>query len=309
MGIKDKIAMTLRKVQPSIPTVEFVLAGSLIAAGTAVLIVYADEIAEVNRKVRVAKEEIKEVDKDKSGWKEMGETKTHYILRTTKDCAVDYVKAAGVGVACIAGGVTLGCISHATLTAQLEATAASLAATTYSFNNYRNRVVADQGVEKDFEYYTGVGVKKTVEVQQDGTVKEVITPINAPTDATYIPNSFIFDEHNPNWTKSPEENLNFIFNSLRSINVILENSPFEICSLNKMRECFDEEPTVAGVCSGAIRTWEDGSSHRVRLNPILLQRLVDGTDPSAVIQFEYDDGTPLETDIFKHAGRLGMSLF
>lgn len=309
MGFKEKVAKVLRTVRPSVPTAELIFAGGLIAAGTAVLIVYADEIAEVNRKVSAAKEEIKEVDKDKSGWDEMGETKTSYILRTTKECGVGYVKAAGIGVTCITGGIVLAYISHASITAQLEATAASLASTTAILTNYRQRVIADVGAEKDFEYYTGVGVKKTVEVQPDGTINEVITPIETPNAENYILNSIVFDKHNPNWTPNADENLNFIFNSLRSINIILENSPYETCTVNKMRECFMEPPTVAGACAGAVRTWEDGSTHRVRLNPILMQRMIDGTDNTAILQFQYDDGTDLESDIFKHANRLGIELF
>lgn len=313
MGFKDKIVKGFLKgakvITDDAPNLEMVIGGSLIAAGVITFIAFADDISEVNQKLRKTKEEIKDVDADEAGWTEMGESKIHYVARNTIDISTSYVKAAAIPLIFVGGGVALFGISRANVTAQLEATSASLASTAYAFQTYRNRVKEDQGEEKDFYYYTGVGVKKVVEVNPDGSTVETTVPVSAPADATYIPHSFIFDEHNSCWTKSPEENLNFAALCVRSINIVLDNSPYGICTENKMREIFQEAPTVAGAAAGAIREWEDGSIHHVRLNPVMMQRMINGEDPSAVFILEYDDGTPLHKDIYSHAKRLGMSLY
>lgn len=319
MGFKDTITKTFWKgvkvAKKNAPTAELVVGTGLIFAGVAVLIVYADEIADANRKVKQAKEEIKLVDEDETGWDEMGETRSHYIRRTAKEAVVDYAKAAGVGIACVGGGLALNYISHASLSKQLEATAASLASVTYSYNQYRNRVKndPDAGEEKDFYYYTGCGVKKVVEVETDengNLVKTEKMVLIKPEGAEFnTQHTFLFDEANPNYTKSPEENLNFIFSALRAANVRLHYRGY--ITENEIRDCFQTDWVVAGQSAGAIEKWDDGTLHSLRLNPVMMSRLLNGEDPSAYCMIEYDDGTPLADDIWtpELCEKLGISKF
>ena len=102
---------------------------------------------------------------DEAGWSEMDETRKHFIIRTTKEHAVGYIKAAGPGVAFIAAGEVLQGLSHATLARRYQAVNTALAGTAAAFSNYRERVRKDQGPEKDYEYLTG-GKVVTVEMEK-----------------------------------------------------------------------------------------------------------------------------------------------
>lgn len=298
MSFKDELVGKMHNVgvafQREKPTLMLTLGTGLIIGGVGVLIYKAADIAETNKKVADTKQEIKDTDADPAGWSEMDETKFHYIVRNFTVISGDYMKNCGFGAACVAVGLGFAWKSHADMKQTLSSLALTAALNANKLTEYRKNVIADQGPEKDYEYYTGQGLKKKVTVDEDGTVTETTEPVNVP-DATYIPHSFIFDESNQNWTKSPQANLKFVTQCITTINLKLhfQNEMFE----NEMRDVFDAPRTQVGQTAGAFSVGLDGYEKRVRMNPQAMQGLINGTDPSALIILEYEDGTPLDDDI------------
>ena len=97
-------------------------------------------------------------------------------------------------IACLAG-------SHVILQKRNAGLIAAYTVVSQSFKEYRGRVVADQGKEKDFEYRFGNGPEVSVikGPDQDG--------IKHKTKYTY---ARVFDRDNPNWSDVPHQNQNFI---------------------------------------------------------------------------------------------------
>ena len=205
--IKRMTHMGLLFVKSHASEIEAVAGGLCVVGGTVLLIKNAEAIADVNAEVKTDKQFKKEVEESGS-WEEQGETKTHYILRTTKNHACGYIQTTWKGVALTGAGLGLMALSNVTIHKQLEAVSASLAATTLSYNQYRQRVIEDQGEEKDYEYFTG-GVMKTVEMKPDGTVIETTTPINTDNQV-FVPHSFFFDSRNRNWSKNAAHNKTYL---------------------------------------------------------------------------------------------------
>ncbi len=296
----------VKTIKRNAPVIEAILGTACVIGGATALILNAEEIAEVNRKVKEASEEIKEVDNDESGWDEMGETKSHYIFRTAKECGVGYAKSAGVPLAITGVGLIFNAMSTVEFTRQVEAATVAAAGIYTSFNQYRQRVVADQGAEKDFEYFTGCGVTKTVELQPDGTTITTVRPVKSNPDERHIPFCFSFTEsQNANHTWSPEANLNFLYGALSSANRYLDYKGY--ITYNKICELFGARESVMGACSGARVNWPDGTvEHRLRINPIGIQDMIDGISVDGIVIIEYDDGTPLDINIFEDPELIGL---
>lgn len=221
---------------------------------------------------------------------------------TKEDIATAYIKSTWKGVGLIAGGIALGGISHATIADQLKVASASLAATSLSYDNYRKRVIEDQGEEKDYEYLTGNGVVKTVEMKEDGTTIEKTIPIHSIDDQAkreYIPHSFMFDETNPNWTKDPIANRNFLESVERWVNQRLET--YGCITENAIRDAVGANLTKAGQWSGAIYKEKDGTTNHIDFgigkDTVEAQNFRDGKEPSFLVEIRLADGRPLCNDI------------
>ena len=296
MNARHLMHLGLKALKREAPTLQTVIGVSLMFAAGGILVSFADDISEVNQKVRDAKEEIKLADTDPVGWDDMGETRKQYVRRTRKEIAVGYLKTVGPA----AGVAVLGAVSiykgHLTLETRLKDTTASLAALALFTSNYRNRVRADLGEEKDMEYATGYSVdRKTIVDGETGETTEEVKIVKKDGDSSPR-NGFVFKEgYNPNWSKSPAVNYNFLMNSLDAVNFQL--STREEMSLNEMLKPFGEKHRKYGQNAGAFKYDKDGSINHIRLNPVFMQGLINGTSPDAICVLEYDDGRPLETDI------------
>lgn len=81
-----------------------------------------------------------------------------------------------------------------------------------SFNNYRSRVKEELGEEKDHQFYYGITeetVKEKVK-SKDGKTKTVTKKVEKTPDHLCSQYARFFDEANPNWDKSPEQNMYFL---------------------------------------------------------------------------------------------------
>lgn len=92
--------------------------------------------------------------------------------------------------------------SHRMMLKKTAALGESLALTTAAFNEYRQRVIADLGEEKDKEYLYGTKSKKITEeyTDEDGKTKKKKVPVQVLEDKNVMsPYARIFDSSNDKW--------------------------------------------------------------------------------------------------------------
>jgi hypothetical protein len=129
----------------------------------------------------------------------------------TKSVSKVYVKGALEISKLYGPSITLGLASigsiiaaHGIMQRRTVAIAAAYKALETTFSEYRRRVIAEVGEEKEFDIRTN---KKEVSVvSEDGTKSKAIT---ADTNAISVYARF-FDEHSQNWSKTSEYNLMFL---------------------------------------------------------------------------------------------------
>lgn len=274
------------------PTLEMCFSGSFAILGGATLCLFAPEIASVT-------EHLQQMAKD-------GAPKS----KIAKEAVVGYSKYAGLGFACEVASIILAAHSKATVESRLNAVAASLAAVTASYSAYRDRVVKDQGADKDFEYYTGEKVNSTVTVDMStNETKEEKNVVPSKELAEELKegkrtilHTFVFDETNPGWHGNKEADINYLYNELAAANRALSHYGYMFD--NDIFKCFSAPLTKSGQAAGAMRDWPDGTvEHKLRLNPVWLQGFLNGTQDWCVCELQYDDSTPLHDNIIPYRFR------
>lgn len=154
-------------------------------------------------------------------------------------------------IACLAG-------SHVILQKRNAGLIAAYTVVSQSFKEYRGRVIADQGKEKDFEYRFGKDEKEIAEEGKNGPEVSVIKGpdqdnLKHKTEWTY---ARVFDRNNPNWSDVPHQNQNFINMVENSANrrLIINGYLF----LNDVYEMLGYPKTQAGQQVGWIANPKDG---------------------------------------------------
>lgn len=106
------------------------------------------------------------------------------------------------GPALIVGGLAVAALtgSHRILTKRNAALTAAYAVIDKGFKEYRERVVADQGAEKDQQYYKGIVKESVTETSEDG---KSVTVTEKTFRTSVSPYGVMFNQHNPNWTGRP----------------------------------------------------------------------------------------------------------
>lgn len=125
---------------------------------------------------------------------------THLVL----DVAKLYAPSVALGVLSIAALSG----SHVILTKRNAGLAAAYTTLDKAFKEYRGRVVADVGEDKDREYMFGT-TEREIYVGEKKNGEPKIETVKSYGDGR-SPYSKIFDEHNPNWQRTPEYNLFFL---------------------------------------------------------------------------------------------------
>lgn len=247
--------------------IEFITGSACVTAGTVMLIHDAEKISDAQSEVMSRVQFIKDADNDPDGWEDKDERK-RYVNETIKIAVTGYAKGCWKGVSLVAFGEFLQYLSHATLTKKYNVVNTALAGTAAAFNSYRERVVKDQGAEKDYEYMTG-GSMVSVEQKPDGTVTTTEVPLHTMGDArTYIPHSFFLgDVKNFYLTSGNNGNvprgIDDLLRALHTSNSILKATGFMF--ENKLRYACNVPETVAGQAAGLFYEEPDGSTNRVSL--------------------------------------------
>lgn len=125
--------------------------------------------------------------------------RTHLVL----DVAKLYLPAVVLGTASIGalGG------SHYILTRRNAQLTAAIVAIDKAFKEYRSRVVAEQGEDKDREYMYGTSTRDEFSETKKGEPK--VTKVTTFGDGS-SPYSVVFDNDNKNWQPTPEYNAFFL---------------------------------------------------------------------------------------------------
>ena len=168
-----------------------------------------------------------------------------------------------------------------------------------SFNNYRSRVKDELGEEKDRQFYYGITeetVKEKVK-SKDGKTKTVTKKVEKAPDHLCSQYARFFDEANPNWDKSPEQNMYFLKMVQNQMNDKLQARGHVF--LNEVYDALGFDRSEAGQFVGWIRnrdnTAMEAGDGYISFNVFdgknpAKRAFVNGDERSILLDFNVDDG-------------------
>lgn len=143
--------------------------------GTVMIARKASTTDDVLKKFKDAQDQIKEAKdtgKLPDGQEYSLDDAKHDLFIVKKDAVITYVKTFAPGALVLATGITCFFVAFGIMKKRQGVLVASLAAANKAFDEYRQRVIADQGEEKDKEYLYGLK-KETIETIDPETGKKV----------------------------------------------------------------------------------------------------------------------------------------
>lgn len=172
---------------------------SCIVGGTVSAVVSSKNIANIIENHKKAVEQANYIE-DK---KERGQAK----ITVYKDTAIEMlmtfgpcVLLTGTGIACIIG-------SHHILTQRLASCQAAYAMLDTSFREYRERVKATVGAEKENDIFNNTSEVEVEVKDEKGKTKKTKQKVKAGPKSPY---SYLFDEANANWQKQGTANRDYL---------------------------------------------------------------------------------------------------
>lgn len=289
MNIKRSIRVLGAKMYKNRATIEAIVGGGLIVAGTVVTISKAREAVEVANELESRNEHIRKMDAT-DGWEDKKE-RTQEVRSMVGYGIKGYVKTYWLGLGLQAVGLTLEAVSQITKSNEISALSALAATYATTLSAVKERVIADQGEEKWQEYLLGPQFT-TVDVMPDGTIIQTTEPVDNPNrSANLPPHCFFFDESNPNWEKDPIMNRDFLENHERWLNDKLWNAGFLF--ENDIRRDLGIPIVKSGWTSGILAEDKDGNRNYLKLgldakNPAA-QSFRDGVEPTILLQPNVED--------------------
>src|SRR5690606_11939610 len=173
------------------------------------------------------------------------------------------IKVAKLYAPAVAFGVgTLASITgpQVILTRRNTALTAALGIATKTVRDYRDRVIADQGSEKDLEYRFGVSEREIVEETETGPVTTILKGLDQEAIKEEIGKGSIyariFDSSHEDWSHIPHQNHARIASVQSHANTLLRVDGFVF--LNDVYEMLGYERTAAGQSVGWVVNPEDG---------------------------------------------------
>lgn len=164
------------------------------------------------------------------------------------------------GPAAVVGAVSFAALtgSHVIMNRRNVGLTAAYAVVHKTFEEYRGRVVADQGVEKDFEYRFGTVEREIVEEGPNGPEVRIIKGLDADAIKKNGPSMYsrIFDETNKNWSQVPHQNQFLVQSTQNYANdkLIRDGHVF----LNDVYDMLGMERSQAGSLVGWVSNSESG---------------------------------------------------
>lgn len=204
-----------------------------------------------------------------------------------------YAKA-GLGIAklygptFVVGAVTIGCMfgSHSIMTKRNAGLAAAYTALEKGFKQYRERVAADLGEDKDLEYRYGLKDEQVV-IEDNGDEK--VTIVKKATDASPSIYARFFDETNRNWTRNADNNRFFLRAQQNWANDKLQARGH--LWLNEVYDMLGMEHTSAGAVTGWVIS-KDGDNYVdfgiFNGDSVAAREFVNGNNYSVLLDFNVD---------------------
>lgn len=180
-----------------------------------------------------------------------------------KDMTVLYVRHATRVCRLYAPSVALGVLSIAALTGahkiqrtRIAGLTAAYSAVSGAFSEYRGRVVAEYGEDKDQELRYGTDTKTVMVEDKNGPKKKQVSTFGDGGGSQY---SKIFDIYNKNWSPQPEYNLLFLRGQQRWATDRLRARGHLF--LNEVYEELGLDHTKAGAVVGWLYNKGDGDGY------------------------------------------------
>lgn len=169
-----------------------------------------------------------------------------------KDIALIYTQTAGKITRLYAPALFLGVVSvaaltgaHVVLNRRYIGVTAAYATIERAYAEYRKRVIAELGPDKDREFRYALVDKEIVEETPDGAALRTVKALNSKNSYGYTK---FFDEGNRNWSKEPWHNQMFIQCQERYANDLLRARGHLF--LNEVLDMLGFERTQAGAVVG-----------------------------------------------------------
>jgi hypothetical protein len=173
-------------------------------------------------------------------------------VQMTRDIVKLYGPAVGVGL----GSIALLTGAHIVLTKRNVALAAAYATVDKAFKEYRDRVRAELGDDKDREFMFGSVEKEVVEEGDHGP--EVKRVKRYGKHSMY---ARVFDDNNKHWNHSPHNNRMFLQANQNYANDLLQSRGHVL--LNDVYDALGMERSVAGSVVGWVKGGVDKDGKKV----------------------------------------------
>lgn len=216
--------------------------------------------------------------------------KTVIMAHTVVDFAKLYAPTMALGA--VSAGLLIK--SHNILSNRYTGAVMAFNAVTEAFKSYRDRVIEDQGENKDFEYRYGVKKEKidTPYIDDKGkekTKKEEVEVMNNPVTSSDL--ARYFDSDNDNWDENPQFNLMFLRGIQSQMTDKLLNSKSGCLFLNDVYDALGFDPTPVGQIVG----WVVGEGNNNKVDFGLdkwtdrdIRRFINGRENVVLLDFNVD---------------------
>lgn len=269
--------LVLRKVRPELLTY------GGIGLGAACVVTACVKTTKLENVVDGAKERL-DIIKDNND-EDTPETKkaiTAVYLRTAGEIVKLYALPAALGglsVACTLGG-------HHVLRKENAAITAAYMALGESLRQYRERVVADQGMEKDREYMYGIKTEEKEFVDEDGNVETKKVEVRDTNSISVYARPF--DESNKCWDPNPHQNLLFLRSVQTQANNKLHANGYLF--LNEVYDMLCMPRTEAGQYVGWVDGMGDGfvDFGLYNMDDTLIRSFLLGDERGVLLDFNVD---------------------
>lgn len=197
--------------------------------------------------------------------------------RTFGKLAVSYAPA----IACVAGGIAMICASHGIMKRRNAAMMAAYQALNLAYNQYRERVIKEEGELKDRHYLTGAEYEEQIVDEKTGEKKIVEKVDKKPNDNPSLYCKF-FDEASRYWRKDAMMNLMFLKCVQSQLNNRLQSRGYVF--LNELYRDLDIPETSYGQVVGWIKTEDSFIDLGVYdINDPAKRRFVNGDERNILI--------------------------
>lgn len=269
--------LMLHKVKPELLTY------GGIGLGAACVVVACVKTTKLEGVVDNAKEKLDAVkEKHEDGSPEQKKEITAVYVHTAGEIAKLYALPAALGGLSVA--FTIG--GHNVLRKENAAITAAYMALGESLRQYRDRVIADQGEDKDLEYMHGIKAEEKEFVDEEGNVEKKKMYVREAGSVSVYARPF--DESNTNWDPNPHQNLLFLRGmETRATNMLHANG---FLFLNEVYDLLGMPRTEAGQYVG----WVDGMGDGFvdfglnNMGDSLIRSFLLGDEPAVLVDFNVD---------------------